>query len=449
MNHLQVKRLSAIAAAVAAAAFASSAVAVEFFGYARAGLSSNVNSGGEQTCFGNGANGHYVGRLADECDTYAEIGIGEELFAQDGKSFRIDSMIAYGANLQGNDYQAFNGANDVSGVNVELDPVTNLPVTTVTRNNSDPYGGGEVALRQLYVSGKGVVEALPGATLWAGKRFYQRHDVHQLDLFYVNNSGYGGGIENIQMGAGKFSLAWLNSDKRENDENIVQNNKFDVRYAFPIGSNNLTLIGVYGMADLTDQQEDAGIDDEDGLFFSAELASEFMGGFNKFVLQYATDSLGESAFANHGSGVSLNAPYYAGTLEESWRVLNHGVIKLGGGWDLGYSALYAQGDTYDVINQESPERLSVVVRPVFNWTPFSSTTFELGYADEHQPFSDDSTELQKIAIAQQWSAGPGYWARPVIRAYVASFFGDQAESARGGEGVDGDLQLGLQMEAWW
>lgn len=46
------------------------------------------------------------------------------------------------------------------------------------------------------------------------------------------------------------------------------------------------------------------------------------------------------------------------------------------------------------------------------------------------------------------SAGPGYWARPVIRAYAAAFFGDQAEAARS-EGIDGDIQIGAQIETWW
>ena len=169
--------------------------------------------------------------------------------------------------------------------------------------------------------------------------------MHQLDLYYINNSGYGAGVENIQAGAGQFSAAWINFDKQESDT-IVQNNKLDLRYAFPVGESTLTLAGIYGMADLTDEQEAADIMDEDGFFGTVELATGFMGGFNKFVLQYATDSLGEAAFNNQGGNSSLNGPYYPGTLEKSWRVLNHGVIKLGGPWELGYSALYSKGETY-------------------------------------------------------------------------------------------------------
>lgn len=40
--------------------------------------------------------------------------------------------------------------------------------------------------------------------------------------------------------------------------------------------------------------------DEDGFFGTIKLTTSFMGGFNKFVRQYATDSLGEAAFNNQG-----------------------------------------------------------------------------------------------------------------------------------------------------
>src|SRR5690554_981328 len=113
-----------LAAAVTAAVLATPALAVDFHGYARAGSSTNFGSGGEQTCFGNGADGHYVGRLADECDTYAEIGLGDELFSQDGKTFRIDSMISYSADRQGNDYQALDGFNNLRYEDVDLKTTT-------------------------------------------------------------------------------------------------------------------------------------------------------------------------------------------------------------------------------------------------------------------------------------------------------------------------------------
>ena len=141
-----------LAAAITAAVLATPAVAVDFHGYARAGVSTNIGSGGEQTCFGSGSTGHYVGRLADECDTYSELSLGDELFSQDGKTFRFDSMLAYSANRQGNDYQALNGFNNINSVDFGNQETTS--------NSSDPYGGGDIALRQLYVSANNVIESL-------------------------------------------------------------------------------------------------------------------------------------------------------------------------------------------------------------------------------------------------------------------------------------------------
>ncbi|WP_242674472.1 maltoporin LamB [Marinobacter halodurans] len=424
-NKRAIFRLTPIAAAIASAALATPAAAVDFTGYARAGASTNIQSGGEQTCFGSGAAGHYVGRLADECDTYAEIGLGDELYNEDGKTFRFDSMVSYGANNQGNDFQSYS-----------------------YNENGGGYDGGDTSLRQLYVSGNNVIESLPGATLWAGKRYYQRHDVHHLDFYYLNDSGYGGGVENIQAGPGKLSLAFINHDNPDGDE-FVQNNKLDVRYAFPVGSSSLTLAAIYGMADLTDQQEDAGFNDENGYFLTAELSTGIMGGFNKFVLQYGADSMGFAAFEAGGGGrVDNENDSNAGYMDSSWRILDHGVINLAANWEMGYSALYQQGSASNS-SQDDAERTSVVVRPTYKWSPVLSTAVEIGYDDVQFIGQDDSSNLQKVAIAQQWSAGGNYWARPVIRAYAATFFGDRAEAAREGDGVDGDIQLGVQMEAWW
>ncbi len=427
-----------LAVAVTAAVMATPTAAVDFHGYARAGVSSNLGSGGEQTCFGNGATGHYVGRLADECDTYAELALGDELYNEDGKTFRFDTMLAYSADPQGNDYQALNGGNNINSVDFDT--------AETSTNNADPYGGGDIALRQIYVSAKNVIESLPGSTLWAGKRFYQRKDIHQLDLYYLNNSGYGAGIENIQAGPGRLSIAYTNSDTSDG-EDLVQNNKVDLRYAFPVGEHTLELVGIYAMADLTDQQEAAGIEDENGYFLTAELSTGVMGGFNKFAIQYGADSMG-FANAEGSSGGRVDNGNVAGYFESSWRILNHGVIRLGDNLELGHSIVYEQAESHDPAAGDG-ERLSLVARPVYNWSPIMSTAVELGYSETDRPWFASSQDLAKVAIAQQWQAGPGYWARPVIRTYAATFFGDEAESARGGEGIDGDIQIGAQIEAWW
>ena len=72
-----------ISAAVMMALGSASASAVDFHGYARAGLNYNTE-GGSAYCPGNGRDGHPVGRLGAECDTYAEIALGQEVYNKGG-----------------------------------------------------------------------------------------------------------------------------------------------------------------------------------------------------------------------------------------------------------------------------------------------------------------------------------------------------------------------------
>ncbi len=125
-----------LAVAVAAGVMSAQAMAVDFHGYARSGIGW-TGSGGEQQCFQTtGAQSKY--RLGNECETYAELKLGQEVWKEGDKSFYFDTNVAYSV-AQQNDWEA-----------------------------TDP------AFREANVQGKNLIEWLPGSTIWAGKRFYQR-----------------------------------------------------------------------------------------------------------------------------------------------------------------------------------------------------------------------------------------------------------------------------------
>ncbi len=44
--------------------------------------------------------------------------------------------------------------------------------------------------------------------IWAGERYYQRHDVHIVDNYYWDVSGIGAGVEHINMPA-QVNYRWL------------------------------------------------------------------------------------------------------------------------------------------------------------------------------------------------------------------------------------------------
>ena len=178
-----------LAVAVAAGIMSVQAMAVDFHGYARSGIGW-TGSGGEQQCFqATGAQSKY--RLGNECETYAEIKLGQEVWKEGDKSFYFDTNVAYSV-AQQNDWE-----------------------------------GTDPAFREANVQGKNLIEWLPGSTIWAGKRFYQRHDVHMIDFYYWDISGPGAGLENIDVGFGKLSLAATRSSEAGGSSSFASNNIYD------------------------------------------------------------------------------------------------------------------------------------------------------------------------------------------------------------------------------
>uniref|UniRef100_UPI003D0A5389 carbohydrate porin n=1 Tax=Vibrio sp. TaxID=678 RepID=UPI003D0A5389 len=162
------KKVSVLATAVAASLAAGSALAVDFYGYFRAGTGISASGTGDVAVDKAG-----IGRLGNENDNYYEFGFREE-FKRAEQIWKIESMIARGD--QGN-----RGWENDNPVNIA----------------------------QFAVKAQGLLSNDKDATLWAGKTYYQRRDIHITDFYFLNTSGTGGGIENLSVGNQKLSLALI------------------------------------------------------------------------------------------------------------------------------------------------------------------------------------------------------------------------------------------------
>ncbi|AJJ18279.1 maltoporin [Yersinia intermedia] len=420
-----------IALAVAAGVLSTQAMAVDFHGYARSGIGW-TGSGGEQQCFkATGAQSKY--RLGNECETYAEIKLGQELWKEGDKSFYFDTNVAYSVSQQ-NDWES-----------------------------TSP------AFREANVQGKNLIEWLPGSTMWAGKRFYQRHDVHMIDFYYWDISGPGAGVEAIDLGFGKLSLAatrnseaggssaWIDNARKDADH--TANDVFDVRLAGLETNPGGTLeFGVdYGRANTQDDYALAPDASKDGVMLTVEHTQSMMGGFNKFVVQYATDSM-TSSQSGHSEGANVN------NNGNRLRVIDHGAINLAEKWDMMYVALYQDTD-WD--NKNGTTWYSVGVRPMYKWTPIMSTLLEAGYDNVKSQRTGDRNGQYKLTLAQQWQAGDSIWSRPAIRVFATYANWDEkwgyndvkgsvdnglAENGTIGtnsRGKSNEVTFGAQFEAWW
>ncbi|MEL7308165.1 MAG: carbohydrate porin, partial [Pseudomonadota bacterium] len=131
-----------------------------------------------------------------------------------------------------------------------------------------------------------------------------------------------------------------------------------------------------------------------------------------------------------------------------YRLINWGVIGMGDSWEMGHQLVYAVGEDM-WSSMDKLETMSVVVRPMYKWDDNHKTIFEAGYGSDDLDGATDS--YTKFTVAQAWSAGSSFWARPEIRVYASYISADldSGEKAFNGKRSDDVVQFGVQAEAWW
>ncbi|MGF1722045.1 maltoporin LamB [Vibrio kyushuensis] len=409
------KKVSLIAAAVAASLSAGAfAAAVDFHGYARGGV--GLSGEGEHVTYEK----NKVGRLGNESDLYSEIGLNAELYNNDDVTFKLESLVAYG------------------------------------QSGNNNWEGDASALRVMNVQAQGLFSDKE-AVLWAGQRYYQRKDIHITDFYFLDTSGgAGGGIENLSVGGGKLSLAVMHDDGEDTVGDKVSGYTFDARYAgIDLWADaNLELAVAY---DFASEAEGQSIDADNGVLLTAVVGQGLDNGFNQTVLQFGTASYGEQ-MATYGGGGWYNRNSTDNNDGDGFRIINWGVVGFGESWEVGHTVMYAQGG--DVVASRDSSGASqgvgditaynAVIRPMYKWDDHMKTVFEAGYfADEvKQGGTTMDSSGSKLTIAQAWSAGSSFWARPEIRVYGSYFMDHEADSfAKGTD--DTEFSVGIQMEAWW
>ena len=437
-----------LSAAVALALSSVAASAVDFHGYFRAGAQASTQ-GGEVYCLGNGNIGHKVGRLGDECDTYAELTLNQEVYNKANNKWTLNTLVAYGTaegnrDLQGDSWQGVGG--------------------------DGPWNGQRLSIRELWTG----YQTDAGYQIWAGKRFYQRKDIHLLDLYYLNDSGYGAGIEGIDVGMGNLAFAvtkWANDGTSDYNRNVY---KLDARWnGIPVGPlGNLDASVIYALPFISEQQEANAAGNaranraNSGALVTLDLNtavnSDSVNLMNHFVVQYGTNGFGY--IGQNGNHAGDN---YTPDLDDTGvRVIDWGTLDAGN-FGLGYSLIWAHVDNGDDhkaagatwTTERSGWIYSIVLRPEYKWTEFTRTTLELGYSSQKTNgwmAPGEDPDVYKVTLAQQFTPGKGFWTRPAIRFYVSYIGGD--EFANGwdvgykNKNKDGDeyqITVGTQVEAWW
>jgi maltoporin len=389
-----------------------------FHGYLRAGVGSS-NAGGPQSCYGLGGNTMSY-RLGNECDSYTEFGYTHELA------------------------KSSNGASFVGTVWVDA-----------YKNGSD-FGDAKLGLAKAYIEAKNL-PFMNGATVWAGKRYYYRPDIHMLDLQYINLNGTGGGIDKYPAGPGTISYAVF----KDNDLNTldaasgkVVNSPSAVRQnliyeGLPVNTNG-TIDAALSL--ITAQGED---NTHGGWQLSLfHKQAKVFGGTNTAGVQYGVGpgtGVGGQGNARIGSSGS--------TLLDSdvtrMRVFNDLVIQPTRDMSMEMVALW-QRDKSDL--QGTSTWTTLGVRPVYALAENFKLQAEVGVTNVKSSNSPDTARLTKITLAPTISMGRGYFARPELRAFISyGKWNDAATALVNAANNSGPVygnntsgtSVGLQVEAWF
>ena len=464
MGCKNMKKINLLAAAVlAAGALSSSAVfaaPANMSGYFRAGAkhSNNVNNNNYQV--------GRVGRLGNESG-FADILFSADIANVNDTVWSMGYMISMGEDGNRKDWHS------------------------------------NFACRQLYGEVKGLFGGLDDGTLWVGKRYGQREDVHITDhYYYIGSWGTGVGIENLTLGSGKLSFNWVTNDQADiklalknnvSDRDILDKtfnedtyswneeadagvwkhepsyktagtvNTFDVRYKFPVWDGASFQVGEsYMTFERGDNEgwykQTKGVADvNNSNLVTLELNQSLLGGFNNTVYQFVKGSTAQDIHWGAGSAVDNN-----GNSNNAYghRLMNFGCVKFADNFGMMHVLSGAiSGDYTD--NTDVHKSFQLVVRPFLQLTKMTRIYAEAGWSVDSVDVKDKTKGKKKVEQAQKYTLAyaitpdaSNFWSRPEIRFFYSYVHGNgvgntsmPGTSEKAGYVVSQDNFFGAQIEA--
>jgi maltoporin len=400
----------------------------EFHGYFRSGYGLN-GEGGEQVAFqAPGADAKY--RLGNEAETY-----GEFIFV--------------------NNWLNPEHASDKAWMKTEVMIEANTTNSASYANFPNGAGNDQFRLREAFVRAGHLFDIQPDAKFWAGERYYRRQHVEIDDFYPLDMSGYGAGVEDINVGIGKMSVAYLSGARPDiltSIGNLAKNN-IDVRFYDLKGPVGLWA-GWFNFATSKGGTTSTGalIPTTDGYAFGLRHQQlEWHGGYHTFSIQYGT-----GAASNFSTSIDDPTPF----LHSSARLLAVEQLLVQPNDKFAIMPIFVYQRSKDGIPQHDWNQwVSFGARPEIFFTKYLSLAFEAGF-DHTSGFlltqnGDAQLDgwLRKFTIAPQIGAGRKFFSRPVLRVFLT--YANWSDAFRGYVGgtpyLDrtNGLSYGVQAETWW
>lgn len=391
-------------------------------GYAR--IQTPFDSAKNSTCFkAPGASTKY--RLGNECETWIELGVTQDLSFDNG--IRMHNQVRpifYGVNNEKIDYLRMDEA------------------------YTEIYGllGG-------------------GASVWIGRRFYKRYDSHLSDYFFLNMSGDGIGVDNIDLGFSKlaYSFIFYNVDPTVvGGAEKVFFQSHDIRFTTPTDEGEFVLFLNYMKLDSKEFSATQKVHGEDGYALGVLY-------HDKSHLASKIGAQGENITGLFfGEGIAKGAGAYSPYLQENFiddmvtsqknsqdsktlRFINYN----GFDWDrygLMSNFVYEYKDD-EKFSGTKQYWVSAGVRPYWFFSKYARIVGELGYDYIDDKIQNETRYLTKLTGAIEFALERGIFKRPVVRVYYTKAKWDENSKGDVGGPIYADRtsgsNAGVQFEYWW
>jgi maltoporin len=394
----------------------------EFHGYFRSGYGLN-GRGGQQVAFqAPGADAKF--RLGNEAETYSEL-----IFVNNWQNPEHDS--------------------DKAWIKTEFLIQANTTNSANYANFKEGIGADQFRLREAFVQAGAIFESQPDAKFWAGQRFYRRYQSHINDFYISDMSGYGAGVEDVDVKVGKMSFAYLagaRPDVITEDGNYAKSN-IDVRlYDVKAPGGKLGVWFNFARAKGGATQTGDVIPTANGYAFGiAHQRLEWQGGYNWFSVQY-----GKGAASNFSTSIDDPSPYIKDS--KRFRIAEHMLLQPNDKFAIMPIFVYQRtqsGNPREGWNQW----VSFGARPQVFFTDHLSLAFESGFDHTRSGNGQYDGWLRKFTIAPQIGAGRKFFSRPVLRVFATyASWSNGLRGFVGGvpfQGRTNGFTYGVQAETWW
>ena len=407
--------------------------AFEFHGYLRSGYGLN-SVGGQQVAFqAPGTEAKY--RLGNEAETY-----GEFIF--------VNNWI--------NPDHSLDKAWAKTEVMIEAN-TTNSQSYTGFPNG---IGNDQFRLREAFVTIGNVLESQPGAKFWAGERYYRRQHIDIDDFYPLDASGYGGGVEDLNVGIGKLALAFISAARPDivTQNGNLAKSTIDVRLygvkgpqirAIPSGLWSAWFDYATSKGGTIPTGTVVPTSDGYAFGFKHELL-EWHGGYHSGSISYGTGTA--SNYSSNGAGVVIANPTAYINKSANLLITEQVVFQPNDRFAIMPIVVfqrYKDGNPQDNWNHW----VSFGARPQIFFTNHISLAVEGGFDQVHSGTGQFDGWLRKVTIAPQIGVGRRFFSRPALRAFVT--YANWSDGLKGFVGgvpfqkrTDG-LTYGVQTETWW